>query len=144
MSHAAFKVDTTPIAEDDPRYLKRLESQHRLAFAPGVLVAGVVGGLFLALPVAAREAGLPVMVEASGMPHFTLAAGIISMFVLLGVGFIGLAVIQGMGRVIPAFWALQTSLEELPENQRLWWYLLEIGLGIIGFGVGIALAYVLV
>jgi hypothetical protein len=135
MSHIAFKVDKTPIAKDDPRYQQRLDSQHRLALAPGLVVGGAITGAFLALPVAVRESGFSII---------SLPAGVVSVLVLLGMGLMGLALIQGVWRLIPAFWLLHTSLEELPENQRLLWHTLEIGLGIMGFGLGVAIAFLLV
>lgn len=135
MSHAAFKVDKTPIAKEDPRYPKRLDSQHRLALAPGLIVAGAVGGLFLTLPLAVRETGLPLL---------SLPMGVVSVLFLIGVGLIGLALIQGVWRFIPAFWSLHTSLDELSESQRLLWQTFEIGLGILGVSVGVILALLLV
>jgi len=144
MSHAAFKVDTTPLAPDDPRYPKRLDSQHRLALLPGVLLGGAITGAFLALPVAVRDVASPLRFREDGFPLFSLSAGVVSVFLLLGLGLMGLAVAQGVWRLIPAFWLLQTSLDEIPENQRLLWQTLEIGVGILGFGVGVALAFFLV
>lgn len=135
MSHSTYKVDKTPIAKDDPRYQKRLDSQHRLALAPGLVVGGAIMGAFLVLPVAARESGFPLI---------SLPAGVVSVLLLLGLGLMGLALIQGVWRLLPAFWSLHTSLDELPDNQRLLWQTLEIGLGIVGFGLGVALAFLLV
>lgn len=134
MSHTAFKVDKTPIAKEDPRYQKRLDSQHRLALAPGLVVGGAITGGFLALPVAVRE---------SGFSFISLPAGFISVLLLLGLGLMGLALAQGVWRLFPAFWSLHTSLDELPDSQRLLWQTFEIGLGILGFGLGVALAFVL-
>jgi hypothetical protein len=135
MSHTAFKVDKNPLAKDDPRYAKRLDSQHRLVLAPGLIVTGAVGGAFMALPFAARQEGLPLL---------SLPVGVMSVFVLIGLGFMVLALVQGAWRFIPAFWSLHTSLDELSDSQRLLWQTLEIGLGILGFGLGVAVAYLLI
>ncbi len=133
MSHS-FRIDPTPIATDDPRYQARLDSQHRLALSPGLFVAGLIGGTFLALPASTRTDGFPLAV---------IPAGITIVFIFLGIGLLVLAVAQGVLRLIPAFWRLRTSLEELPTDQRITWQLVEGGLLILGFGVGVVLSFLL-
>lgn len=135
MSHTAFKVDKTPIAKEDPRYQKRLDSQHRLVLTPGLLAGGAITGAFLTLPVAVRETGFSLI---------SLPAGFISVLLILGLGLMGLALAQGIWQLFPAFWSLHTSLDELSDSQRLLWYTFEIGLGVLGFGFGVAIAFLLV
>ncbi len=135
MNYTTLKVDKTLVTKDDPRYQTRLNSQHRLAFAPGLVLGGAITGAFLALPVAVRESGFPLI---------SLPAGVVSVLLLIGLGFMGLALIQGVWRLLPAFWSLHTSLDELPDSQRILWQTLEIGLGITGFGLGVASAFLLV
>jgi hypothetical protein len=134
MSHTAFKIDTTPLSPDDPRYQQRLDSQHRLFLAPGLLVVGAVTGGFLALPFAVRTDGVPLSI---------IPAGVASVLVSLGIGFIILGLVQGVARLLPAFWQLHSSIDELPMEQRISWYLVEFGLLLLGVGAGFGLCFLI-
>jgi hypothetical protein len=134
VNHTHFNLDRTPISPDDPRYSQRLESQHRVAFAPALVLAALVGGIFLGLPFATSTTGFPLSI---------VPAGVVSVLVLLGLGLALMALAQGAWRLIPAFWSLQTSLDELPESLRLVWLTLEIGGFILWFGIGFAFAFLL-
>ncbi len=134
MHHSAFNIDSTEISPDDPRYEQRLNSQHRLALQPGLVIAGLIGGAFAALPFAASKVGFPLEM---------IPAGVVSVVVLLGIGLVVMALAQGAWRLIPAFWTLRASLDEQAPHQKFIWYLLEIGGFILWFGVGFALAFLL-
>jgi hypothetical protein len=137
VNHPPKKFDSAPLSPDDPRYSNRLASQHRIAFAPLMVLAAMAGGLFFGLPFASDP-------EVIGFPLSIMPAGVVSVLLSLGFGLALLALVQGAWRLIPAFWSLRTSLEELPESQRLLWMTLELGGIILWFGVGFALAFLFV
>lgn len=122
------------VTPDDPRYEARLRAQHGLVLGAGALPAGVGGGFFFALPLAQAIAGFPRAV---------IPFGLASVLVSLGIGLLVLAGIQGVHRLVPRFWQLRQSLEELSTDQRIAWYTALAGISFIGAGLGFAGAFFL-
>lgn len=120
------------VTPDDPRYEARLRAQHGLVLGAGALPAGAGGGFFFALPFAQGIVGFP---------RALVPFGLASVLVSLGVGLLLLAAIQGVHRLVPRFWQLRQSLEELSTDQRIAWYTALAGLGFIGAGLGFAGAF---
>lgn len=122
------------IDRDDPLYRQRIEAQHGLLVALGALPAGLIGGLFFALPIARGTDGLPLAIHTTGLA---------SVLLFLGLGLLTYALAMGLIPLVRGFWTLRHAYRELSDNQRIAWGATLIGLGTLGAAAGWLLAFLI-
>ena len=123
------------LSPDDPRYQARLQAQHTVVLAIGLLPLGIVLGVFAAFPFAQMTKGFPLAV---------VPTGVSSVLVCLGIGLYLLALTQGFLLIVEGFWNLRHSFNEISGTQRLTWRTALAGALLLGLGVGFALCFLVV
>lgn len=123
------------LSPDDPRYQARLQAQHTVVLAIGLLPLGIVLGVFAAFPLAQMTKGFPLAL---------IPTGICSVLVCLGIGLYLLALTQGFLPIVEGFWNLRHSFNEISGTQKLTWRTALVGMLLLGLGVGFTLCFLVV
>ena len=124
-----------PLSPDDPRYQARLQAQHRVVLAIGVLPLGILIGLLVAVPLAQMTKGFPFAI---------IPTGISMVLVFLGIGLYVLALMQGFLLIVEGFWNLRHSFNEISSTEKLIWRIALTGVSVLGLGVGFGLCFLVV